>query len=97
MLLSYAKPFNEKMRKQLVKAKKHVSNFSTISINNIKKKRKNLIGGGGDKNTQQQPKHNNIYTIGLKACDSIKKRLQHRCFKNTFAYGTTPVDASDSW
>ena len=49
MLLSYAKAFNEKMRKQLVKAKKHVSNFSTISINNIKKKKKKIDLGVGIK------------------------------------------------
>ena len=97
MLLSYAKPFNEKMRKQLVKAKNMLAIFQQFQSIILKKKEKIWFGGGGDKNTQQQPKHNNIYTIGLKACDSIKKRLQHRCFKNTFSYGTTPVDASDSW
>ena len=42
--MSYAKPFNEKMRKQLakiyIKKKKYVSDFSTLSIDDTKTKRK---------------------------------------------------------
>ena len=44
MILSYAKPFNEKMREQLVKMwekkKKHVSDFSKLSIDDMKRKKK---------------------------------------------------------
>ena len=49
MMLSSGKPFHEKMRKQLVKygknKKKHVYDFSTLSIENmkIKKKAKSLL------------------------------------------------------
>ena len=45
------------------------------------------------------------FAIVLKACNFIKKRLQHRCFpvnipknfKNNFFYRTTPVDAFEWW
>ena len=44
IVLSYAKPFNEKMREQLVKIrkkkKKQVSNFSTHSADDMKTKKK---------------------------------------------------------
>ena len=44
MILSYAKPFNKKIHKQLVKIwkgnKKHVSHFSTLPIYDLKTKKK---------------------------------------------------------
>ena len=42
MILSYTKPFHEKMRKQLVKIwkKKHVCDFSTLSIKDMKTEKK---------------------------------------------------------
>ena len=50
-ILSYAKPFNKKMREQLVKTRKekkiHASNFSTISVDDMKttKKHKSVFAG----------------------------------------------------
>ena len=46
MIMFYAKPFDEKMRKQLVKIwkknpkKKHVSNFSSLLIDGMETKKK---------------------------------------------------------
>ena len=45
MILSYAKPFNEKTREQLAKIwrkKKHVSDLSTLSIDDMKIKKKQI-------------------------------------------------------
>ena len=57
MILSYAKPFNEEMREQLVKIirekGKNVGNFSTISTDDIKNKEKNANPLCWYKNTQQ--------------------------------------------
>ena len=47
MILSYAKVFNKKMREKFVKVwkkrKKHVSDFSTFSIADMKKKKSILL------------------------------------------------------
>ena len=81
MILSYAKPFKEKMRKQFVKIQNKRNIMWAISQNfesmKTKKKRKSECWY---KKIQQQPKHNNIYTAGLKACNFIKKEFQRRCF-----------------
>ena len=56
-ILSYAKPFNKKMREQLVKTRKekkiHASNFSAISVDDMKTTKKTQICFCWYKNTQQ--------------------------------------------
>ena len=74
MIWSYAKPFNEKMR----------DNRFFNTFNQWYKNRKNTNLSCWYKNTQQKPKPNNVYKAGLKACNFIEKRLQHRCFSVKF-------------
>ena len=80
MILSYTKPFNEKMRKQLVqiweKKKKHVSSFSTLSTDDMKTKKKQIsfVGIKILNNSQKAT----IFT--QQAFNFFKKRPQHRCF-----------------
>ena len=75
MILSYTKRFNEKMCEKLVKTwkkwKKHASEFLALSI---------ALSIDDMKTEKRKKKHNNIYTTDPKACNSAKKRLQHRCF-----------------
>ena len=63
-----------------------MSDFSTLSIDHMKTKKKHksvlLVWY---KDTQQQPKHNKIYTAGLKVWNSIKKRIQQSCFSVQFS------------
>ena len=58
MILPYAKLFNEKMREQLVKyekKKKHVSDFSKLWVDDMKKKRKNINLFCSYKSTEHYP------------------------------------------
>lgn len=57
MMLSYAKPFNKKMREQLVKIwkkNKHARDFCSLLVDDMKKKRKNANLLCSYKNTQQK-------------------------------------------
>ena len=85
------------------KKKKHVSDFSTLSIHDMKSKKKSQICFAGIEILNNSQKHNIVHTTCLKACNFNKKRHQHRwffceifeIFKNTFSHGAPPVAASD--
>ena len=71
MILSYTKENARKTCKNVEKMKKHASKFLVLSIDDMK--------------TEKRKKENsNIYTTGQKACNSVKKRLQHKCFSVKF-------------
>ena len=61
MILSLAKHLNEKMREQLVKIckerKRHVSDFSTLSIDDMKTEKQIC------RYENTQPKHNNVLSV----------------------------------
>ena len=92
MILSLCKTFSRENAqttcKSVEKKKKHVSGFSSLSVDVMKLKRKHrsvLLGPFcWYKNIQQYSKHNNIYTTGQKVCNFIQKKLPHRCFSMKF-------------
>ena len=72
MILSYTKLFNKKMHEKRGKTEKTCEEIFS-SFNRWYENRKT-----------QKRKYSNIYTTDQKACNSVKKRLQHKCFSVKF-------------